>query len=79
MTTFATRLDWRPAGDGRIIAEMDGDDDYLVIDHDHDRPGDAKWYLTWFHSEEHPSGLVLHAEHGADALKGYAESWVADE
>lgn len=74
-----TGLDWRERPDGRIVAEIDGDDDYLVIDHDPARPGDCKWYLTWFHSEEHPSGLVLQGDHDAGALKAYATTWTGDD
>lgn len=71
-------LDWRADGDDRIVALIDDYDDYLVIDHDQSRTGDCKWYLTWYHAEEHPSGLVLQGDHGPDGLKGYARSWVGD-
>jgi len=72
-------LDWVTEGADRLVARIDGDDDYLVIDHDPSRTGDCKWYLTWYHAEEHPSGLVLQGDHGADELKSYARAWVGDE
>jgi hypothetical protein len=72
-------LDWHAEGDDRLVAWIDGDDDYLVIDHDDERPGDCKWYLTWFHADEHPSGLVLQGDHDADGLKAYARTWVGDD
>jgi hypothetical protein len=72
-------LDWRADGDlTRLVAEIDGDEDYLVIDYDPGRPGDAKWYLTWF-TPDNPSGLILQGDHDADGLKSYAQTWVGDE
>lgn len=78
MTTFTPVLDWRQRAGG-LVAEIDGDDDYLVIDHDESRPGDCKWYLIWYHSEEHPSGLVLQGDHGPEPLKAYAATWIGDD
>lgn len=73
-------LTWRPdKGLDRFVAEIDGDDDYLVIDYDHDRLGDSKWYLTWYHSEEHPSGLTLQSDVDPEPLKDYARTWVGDD
>lgn len=78
MTRTIPMLDWKTTDPDRLVAEIDGDDDYLVIDRDDNRPGDCKWYLTWYHSEEHPSGLVLQGDHDADSLKDYAKTWVGD-
>lgn len=72
-------LDWKTVGPNRLVAEMDGDEDYLVIDRDDDRPGDSKWYLIWYHSDEHPSGLVLQGDHDPEGLKAYAKTWVGDD
>ena len=72
-------LDWRTTAPDRLVAEIDGDDDYLVIDHDRTRIGDCKWYLIWYHSEEHPSGLVLQGDHDPGPLKVYARTWVGDD
>lgn len=73
-------LDWHPDGGlTRLVATMNDEDDYLVIDFDESRPGDCKWYLTWYHVEEHPSGLVLQGDHDAEGLKRYAKTWVGDD
>ena len=71
-------LSWRQEAPDRIVALIDDLDDYLVIDHDPSRTGDCKWYLTWYHSDEHPSGLVLQGDHDPDGLKDYAKTWVGD-
>lgn len=79
MTTFTSRLAWRTVTDDRLVARIDGDEDYLVIDRDDARPGDCKWYLTWYHAEEHPSGLVLQGDHDPEPLKAYAKTWIGDD
>lgn len=73
-------LDWRADGSlTRLVAEIDGDDNYLVIDFDDDRRGDCKWFLTWFDADQYPDGLILQSDVDADGLKTYARTWVGDD
>lgn len=73
-------LDWRPDGGlTRLVAEIDGDDDYLVIDFDDDRRGECKWYLTWYTTDQYPDGLILQSHLDVAALKDYAKTWVGDD
>lgn len=79
MTNTIPILDWRTVTPDRLTAHIDGDEDYLVIDHDESRLGDCKWYLIWYHAEEHPSGLVLQGDHDPEPLKAYATTWIGDD
>lgn len=73
-------LDWKAVGDlTRLVAEIDGDDDYLVIDYDQARLGECKWYLTWFDTERYPEGLTLQSDVDVEGLKDYARTWVGDD
>lgn len=73
-------LKWHADGElTRLVAKLNRDDDYLVIDYDETRPGDCKWYLTWFSAESYPDGLTLQGDHDAEALRAYARTWVGDD
>lgn len=80
MALFTTPvLEWRPDGaPTRLVAEIDGDDDYLVIDHDESRRGGCKWFLTWYTTDNH-EGVVLQSDVDPDGLKSYAKTWVGDD
>lgn len=73
-------LSWRADGAlTRLVAEIDGDDSYLVIDNDDDRKGECKWFLTWFDADQYPQGLILQSDVDPGGLKAYARSWVGDD
>ena len=71
-------LEWVVKPNGDHVAEIDGDDDYLVIDHDESRRGDSKWFLTWYTADNH-EGLVLQSDVEPGPLKAYATTWVGDD
>ena len=71
MTTFTTRLHWRP-GDAAQVAELEDEDEYLSIATD-ERHMD-RWVLTW-HAPDNHEGVPLHVSDSVDALKAWAEAW----
>ena len=79
MAIATAGLKWTARGGlGTLVARIDGDRDRLVIDHDPAR-GECSWFLTWFHADRHPNGLVLQSDTEAHYLKDYATTWMGDD
>lgn len=75
-----TTLSWKADGDlTRLVADLDGEGELLVIDYDPKRRGAAKWHLTWI-APRIPSvpeeGQVLHSHATAADLKDEAEFFI---
>ena len=77
----APALIWRADGSlNRFLARLDpdDDDDYLLIDYDRNRPGTAKWFLTWFAPDD-KEGIVLQSDVDVQGLKSYAQVWIGED
>lgn len=83
MPTTMTRLHWKADGSlNRLVCDLDGEGELLVIDYDPDRPSDCKWYLTWI-APRVPSipeeGQVIQSHATAADLKDEAEHFIGDD
>lgn len=83
MSTTTTALHWKADGSlNRLVCDLDGEGELLVIDYDPKRPDDSKWHLTWFapHIAAVPKDGQLLLTHATAAdLKDEAEHFIGDD